>query len=169
MYVFRTVFVHCMYRACSKMSLYIQASSYSEQFESSTYFVHQYTRLKASQQHIPNKSKHSFQFSTITFSVLHPCPLQEGPLAAAGGSAGRASAPAALAALASAAARPRRPRWPPLQRGRRGRGCSSAARPCCWTEGASEGLPQQSWQSIVHRWICRGQGCDVVMLTLQRR
>ncbi len=52
----------------------------------------------------------------ITLSVLHPCPLQEGPLAAAGGSAGRASAPAALAALASAARRPRRPRWPPLQR-----------------------------------------------------
>ncbi len=105
----------------------------------------------------------------ITLSVLHPCRLQEGPLAAAGGSAGRASAPAALTALVSTAARPRRPRWPPLQRGRRGRGCSSAARPCCRTEGASEGLPQPSWQSIVQRWICRGQGCDVVMLTLQRR
>ncbi len=51
----------------------------------------------------------------ITLSILHPCPLQEGPLAAPGGSASCTSAPAALAALASAAARPRRPRWPPLQ------------------------------------------------------
>jgi hypothetical protein len=40
MYIFRTVFVQCMYKACSKMSLYIQASSFSEQFESSLYWVH---------------------------------------------------------------------------------------------------------------------------------
>ncbi len=96
------MFILCMYRECSKMSLYIQASSFSDQFES-----------------VPaaySKSIKAF-IPIITLSVLHPCPLQEGLLAAAGGSAGgRASAPAALVALASAAARPRRPRWPPLQR-----------------------------------------------------
>ncbi len=118
MYITCTWFVQCTYRSGSKTSLdiLVQASSFSDQFESSLYWERtlcistlDWKRWCPSSIFQINQSIHSNHYP-------FPCPLQEGPLAAAGGSAGCASAPAALAALASAAARPRRPHLPPLQR-----------------------------------------------------
>jgi hypothetical protein len=100
--------------------------------------VHQCTRLKASQQHIPNQSKHSFQSSRFRFCTpalcrrdccwLRPADRQAArprrprrprwppPQRDRAGRAGLRRSATVPAAPASAAARPRRPRWPPLQR-----------------------------------------------------
>jgi hypothetical protein len=93
--------------------------------------VHQYTRLKASQQHIPNQSKHS----SFRYSTPGPVPCRRGLRRGRSGRSGR------------------RRGWSRQcrrVRGRRGRrigsGCLGrvgilrSARRCGGTEGATEGL-----------------------------
>ena len=130
LYIIRTVFVLCTYK--------LHHFQNSLKAVCTEYILCSSVHLTESVPAAYSKSIKAF-IPIITLSVLHPCPLQKGLLAAAGGSAGSASALAALAVLAFATARPRRPRWPPPQRDRAGcAGLRCSARPCCRTEGASE-------------------------------
>jgi hypothetical protein len=94
------------------------------------YFVHQTARLKASQQHIPNQSKHSFRSSRFRFSTPSPC---------------RSGLRVRLGRLDRQISRLR----PLLVRaGRAGRaGLRRSALSCCQTEGASEG---RIWNLVLH-------------------
>jgi hypothetical protein len=81
----------------------------------STYFVHQTARLKVSQQHVSNQSKHSFKSSRFWFFTPSPCrsslrlgrlPVGRriGRLSVHAGRAGRTSLRRRAATPASAAA-----------------------------------------------------------------
>ncbi len=130
MYTVCTLTMFCIYNVCT---LYVQMMYlvhtvyilYTEHFQKQvcTYKLHHFRnslkevcteyalRLKASQKHIPNQSKHSFQSSHFWFCTPAPVPL-------AGGAAGCYQ-------------RIGRLRVSPSRAGLR---CS--ARPCCQIEGA---------------------------------
>ena len=124
-YSVRTVFVQRMFRNEFVHTSFIFFRTISKLSVLSTYFVHQYTRLKASQQHIPNQSKHSFQSSRFRFCTPALCrrgcwlrpadrqaarprwprwPCWPSPQRDRAGRAGLRRSATALAALASAAA-----------------------------------------------------------------
>ena len=171
MYFVCTVFVQCSYsvctdyyRACSKMSLYIQASSFSEQFESSLYWVHTLfistldwkrpSSIFQINQSI-HSNHHAFGFAPLPFAggTAAGCGRRIGRPRVRAGRAGRAglrrsaTAPAALASAAALdpAAKPKE---------RRNDLPNSLDNPSC-----SDG-------SVVVKDVAR---CAVVMLTLQRR
>jgi hypothetical protein len=96
MYEVCAEYVLNMYEVCTEHVSYIQASSFVEQFSCSLY---QTARLKASQQHIPSQSKHSFKSSRFRFStpsgvllLSDSFPLQERPPAGPAGPADRQAA-----------------------------------------------------------------------------
>ena len=124
-YNVRTVFVQRMFRNEFVHTSFIFFRTISKLSVLSTYFVHQCTRLKASQQHIPinqsiHSNHHAFGFAPLPFAEgAAGCGRRIGRPRVRAGRAGRAGlrrSATAPAALASAAARPRWLRWPPLQR-----------------------------------------------------
>jgi hypothetical protein len=117
MYISRSVFVPCMYRTCSKMSLYIQASSFLEQFENSLYWVHTLfistldwkrpSSIFQINQSI-HSNHHAFGFAPLPFAggAAGCCRRIDRPRVLAGraGRAGLRRSATAPAALASSAA-----------------------------------------------------------------
>ena len=140
-YMVRTVYIQISFELKNEFvhTSFIFFGSVWKQSVLSTYFVHQYTRLKASQQHIPDQSKHSFQSSRFRFGTTSHC-------------TGRRDLWLRPAHRQAAHPRqPRLPRWPPPQRGRAGcAGLRCSARPFCRTVGRTSALDghlhQRSWR-----------------------